>query len=71
MGEEMVSRHGLRPNQVVCNCVLLACQRSGRWREAVEQLARMNRMRVQADVRSYASVMVACECAGEDLVSCH
>ena len=65
LGEEMGARHGLRPNQVVCNCVLLACQRTSRWREAVEQLDRMERMGVQADARSYASVIVACECAGE------
>lgn len=68
LGEEMQQQHGLRPSLVVCNCVLLACQRGGRWREAEEQLRRMERMGVRPDVRSYASAIVACEGAGEQRV---
>ncbi|CAI5463327.1 unnamed protein product [Closterium sp. Yama58-4] len=62
--EHMGEREGLQPTLVVCNCALLACQHKAKWQRALQLLWRMERMGVQADVRSYSMVIRTCELAG-------
>ncbi|CAI5977233.1 unnamed protein product [Closterium sp. NIES-65] len=63
--EHMGEREGLQPTLVVCNCALLACQHKAKWQRALQLLWRMERMGVQADVRSYSMVIRTCELAGQ------
>ncbi|GJP49753.1 hypothetical protein CLOM_g8926 [Closterium sp. NIES-68] len=63
--EYMGERERLEPTVVVCNCALLACQRKAKWQRALQLLWRMERMGVQADVRSYSMVIRTCELAGQ------
>ncbi|KAK3256153.1 hypothetical protein CYMTET_34698, partial [Cymbomonas tetramitiformis] len=57
---QLMQRSGRRPSSYTYNSVLIACEKRGKWREAVEVLSEMRQAGLRADRVTYNAVIKAC-----------
>lgn len=56
----LMQQSGRRPSSYTYNSVLIACEKRGKWREAVEVLSQMRQAGLRADSVTYNAVIKAC-----------